>query len=241
MLQYALEYAGRGWPVFPLHTPLANGGCSCGKKTCDKPGKHPRTKCGRDDATIDEVTIRRWWTEWPDANIGIATGNGLIVVDFDIDHDKGKYGDETLALLQEEHEELPETIMALTGGGGIHFFFRCTADDLTINQDILPGLDFRGNGGYVVAAPSLHASGRSYEWEGAHDPEDTELAELPVWLYDILKAGRGGKRNKRFEAPDSVEEGGRNGTMFRMAASLRAKGLSEAGHGFRRASWRGAK
>lgn len=228
MLQYALEYAGRGWPVFPLHTPLPNGGCSCGKRACDKPGKHPRTKRGRDDATIDAAIIGRWWSEWPDANIGIATGNGLVVVDFDIDHSKGKYGDETLALIQEEHEDLPETIMALTGGGGLHFFFRCTADDLTINQGVLPGLDFRGNGGYVVAAPSLHESGRRYEWEGAHDPDNTEIAELPIWLYDILKAGRGGKHNKRFEAPDTVQEGGRNGTMFRMAASLRAKGLSEA-------------
>ncbi len=228
MVEYALEYARMGWPVFPLHTPVAGGRCSCGKRECDNLGKHPRTIHGRDDASTNEATIRRWWEIWPDANIGIATGDGLLIVDFDIDHDKGKYGDETLALIQEEHEELPDTVMAITGGGGLHYFFHCTADDLTINQAVLPGMDFRGNGGYVVAPPSLHVSGRRYEWEGAHEPWDTELAELPIWLHDILAAGKGGKQKKRFEAPEVITEGGRNGTMFRMASSLRAKGLSEA-------------
>lgn len=228
MLEYALEYAGRGWPVFPLHTPKTDGGCSCDDRKCSHIGKHPRTTTGFKEATTAPEQIREWWNLWPDANIGIATGHGLLVVDFDIDHEKGKYGDETLTLLQEEHEELPDTVMALSGGGGLHYYFHCTADDLTINQEVLPGMDFRGNGGYVAAPPSLHASGRRYEWEAAHDPEDMELAELPVWLYDILKAGKGGKKNKRFEAPETITEGGRNGTMFRMASSLRAKGLSEA-------------
>ena len=100
MVEYALEYARMGWPVFPLHTPVAGGRCSCGKRECDNLGKHPRTIHGRDDASTNEATIRRWWEIWPDANIGIATGDGLLIVDFDIDHDKGKYGDETDAALR---------------------------------------------------------------------------------------------------------------------------------------------
>ena len=225
MLEQALEYAGKGWPVFPLHSPRPTG-CSCGRKDCDRIGKHPRTPNGRDDATTESSKIEKWWGTWPDANIGIATGHGLVVVDFDIDHERGKFGDETLSLLQEEHEELPETVMALTGGGGIHYFFRCSADDLTIGQDIRPGMDFRGNGGYVVAPPSLHASGNRYEWEAAHTPEDTELAALPTWLHDVLAAGKGEKRQRHFEAPEAITEGGRNGTLFKWACALRDKGLT---------------
>lgn len=224
MLEYALEYAGKGWPVFPLHSPRPTG-CSCGRKDCGRVGKHPRTPNGRDDATTEPSQIARWWRTWPDANIGIATGHGMVVVDFDIDHEKGKFGDETLALLQEEHEELPETVMALTGGGGLHYFFRCSANDLTIGQGIRPGMDFRGEGGYVVAPPSLHASGNRYEWEAAHTPEDTELAELPEWMHKELARGKEQRKRRPDEVQD-VMEGGRNQTLFSWACALRDKGLT---------------
>ncbi len=66
----ALAYAARGWSVFPVHS-LRDGICTCGKPDCDSPGKHPRTKNGHKDASIDEQQIRAWWTQHPDANIGI--------------------------------------------------------------------------------------------------------------------------------------------------------------------------
>jgi hypothetical protein len=73
LVQAALEYARRGWRVLPLHS-VIDGVCSCGDKECGSPGKHPLTRNGSKDATVDEETIRRWWTEAPEANVGIATG-----------------------------------------------------------------------------------------------------------------------------------------------------------------------
>src|SRR5215211_72783 len=72
----ALDYADQGWEVFPLHTPTANGGCSCGTACGKRAGKHPRTPNGLHDATTDPTTIDHWWSKWPDANIGIRTGPG---------------------------------------------------------------------------------------------------------------------------------------------------------------------
>ena len=78
MLEMELEYAKAGFPVLPLHTPMKNGGCSCGKKDCSGIGKHPRTKNGVKDATTDAVTIKEMWKKWPNANIGIACGDRRI-------------------------------------------------------------------------------------------------------------------------------------------------------------------
>ena len=66
----ALEYARMGWPVFPVHTILASGDCSCGNPRCARRGKHPRTKNGHKNATTNEDKIQEWWTKWPDSNIG---------------------------------------------------------------------------------------------------------------------------------------------------------------------------
>ena len=89
MLDYAVDYAERGWPVFPVHS-MANGACTCGREDCDKPAKHPCWKRdliehGFKDASTDAAMIRRYWKRWPDANIGLATGqaSGIIVVDVD--------------------------------------------------------------------------------------------------------------------------------------------------------------
>ncbi|PYX67820.1 MAG: hypothetical protein DMG72_24450 [Acidobacteria bacterium] len=81
----ALDYVRRSWPVFPLHSIAANGRCTCNGPDCSSPGKLARTKDGCKDATIDPETIRRWWTQCPDANIGVATGtpSGLVVLDID--------------------------------------------------------------------------------------------------------------------------------------------------------------
>src|SRR5688500_3317712 len=83
-LDYALAYARRGWAVFPVHT-IVHGACSCTKSCGKQAGKHPRTQHGHRDATTDPAIIRKWWTQWPDANIGIATGavSDLTVWDFD--------------------------------------------------------------------------------------------------------------------------------------------------------------
>lgn len=214
MCGWALYYAGMGLPVFPV-----KGG-----------GKAPLTEHGCKDASTDAAQILKWWERWPDANIGIATGVGdrpLLVLDVDINHDKGKFGDEALDDLVKQFGDLPETWLCLTGGGGLHYYFFCNDPALTIGADVLPGLDFRGRGGYVVAPPSLHESGNRYEWEASNDPEDGgEPAQLPGWLHNILSKGKrqDAQRPPR-EAPETITEGCRNQELFRLACSFRAKGM----------------
>jgi hypothetical protein len=182
LLEAALRYAALGWQVFPLHSP-ADGKCSCGADVCAI-GKHPRTVDGFKSATTDAERIRGWWRTWPDANVGIATGarSGLFVLD--VDPDKG--GDATLGMLVSEHGQLPETVEALTGSGGRHVLFahpgRHTPNS---TQRLGAGLDVRGDGGYIVAAPSVHRTGNVYEWQPGSEPGKA-LAGAPSWLFELL-------------------------------------------------------
>lgn len=197
---------------------------------CKPKTKKPATEHGFKDATTDPDAVDFWWNGTYLYNIGIATGNGIVVLDVDAKHDIGKYGDETLAELEQEYGPLPDTWMCLTGGGGTHYYFACNDPALTVATDFLPGLDYRGDGGYVVAPPSLHESRREYEWEAAHRPGDVPLAPLPDWLHRLMLQGR----ERPTQAPrestaDKLHEGSRNDALFRLACSLRSKGMSEAG------------
>ena len=164
MLSHALEYAEQGRHVFPLHSPV-NGKCSCGNPECENPAKHPRTAHGLLDATTDESTITEWWTDWPDANIGIRTGQISGIVVLDVDAHKG--GLDSWTELQDVNGRV-DTLTCHTGGGGLHLYFKAPEDHLlkSGSAEIAPGLDTRAEGGYVVAPPSLHISGRRYQWEG---------------------------------------------------------------------------
>lgn len=181
MLTHALAYAERGWPVFPIHTPTADG-CSCRKSNCDRVGKHPRISQGRNGATTDEATIRTWWGVWPNANIGIATGHesGLIVLDVD------DGGDESL-----RGRELPDSVESITGSGGRHIIYLRpdSPDRFRTRVKFLDGLDSRADGGYIVAPPSLHASGNRYEWEGSSDPmEGVAVMPSPDWFSEAIRS-----------------------------------------------------
>jgi hypothetical protein len=184
LLDAALAYAARGWPVFPVHTPTKKG-CSCGQPDCGQIGKHPRTKHGFKDASTDPAQIRRWWKAWPQANIGVPTGeaSGLVVVD--IDPRNG--GNLTRGDLEAEHGKFTDTVQSETGGGGQHLVYEAPADELRCGTDALgPGIDIKAEGGYIVAPPSLHASGLCYEWEATSGPDDMPLAPLPDWFPRLL-------------------------------------------------------
>ena len=192
-------------------------------------GKRPVTPHGCKDATTDPAQIEEWWGNGSIYNVAIATGNGLVVLDVDIDHDAGKYGDETLADLERQYGPLPETWMCLTGGGGVHYYFQCDDPALTVAAGFAPGLDYRGTGGYVIAPPSIHpTTGRAYEWEASCRPNNTSLAPLPDWLHRLMLQGKRDKpkRMGSTEAPGKVKEGHRNDTLFRLGSSLRAKGMT---------------
>ena len=226
LLQHGLWYAGRGWPVLALHTPIDNK-CSCGKE-CGTPGKHPRyheddLASGAHSATTDPSIINRWWQRWPVANIGIATGqDSFDALDADIDDTVN--GLETLADFQLEHGPLPETVEQITGGGGRQFFFEYSGE-LANRVRFADGLDTRSDGGLVVVPPSLHISGKRYEW---HSPPDkVELAKCPGWLLKII--GSCTNDNGFVLPPDiSFETGCHDNALFSVAWHLAKGGMDEA-------------
>ena len=225
LLDIALAYAARGWHVFPAHTPtLTEELCSCTKRAaCTDIGKHPRTKNGLNDATTDAATIRRWWTQWPAANIAIRTGgiSGLAV----IDRDDYKGGADTLADLERAYSPLPETVVGLTGGGGLHYVFAHPGTHVKTGVDTLgPGLDTRADGGYIIAPPSLHKSGKRYAWEVNHDPDDMPLAPMPDWVRTLCQDTT---PRTSVDAGAPIPDHQRNDTLFRLGSSLRGRGFTD--------------
>ena len=184
----ALAYVARGWRVFPLHDVTA-GRCSCGQACGADAGKHPRTKHGWQDGSLDQVRVLNWWIRWPTANIGIVTGEASGLVVLDVDLDKGGYS-AFLRLLDELGRPTLLSLVQGTGGGGFHVVYRHPGHRVGNSAKGLrdrfgPGLDVRGDGGYIVAAPSLHRSGRRYAWQS--DPA-APLAPWPVQLDQLLVA-----------------------------------------------------
>jgi hypothetical protein len=221
-LDQALGYANRGWPVFPVHSAV-DGGCTCAKGAhCTSPAKHPRTANGHKEATTDEAAIREWWGQWPEANIGIATGEASGIVVLDVDHG----GEDTLYELCGEYGQLPDTVTVLTGSGGRHLYFRHPGGYVGNSQGRLgPGLDVRGDGGYVVAPPSMHVSGRTYEWEASSHPDEVPLADMPGWLTNARHREGPSERLSLRDTLKGVPEGGRDDAIFRLAAWARGADL----------------
>jgi Bifunctional DNA primase/polymerase, N-terminal/Primase C terminal 1 (PriCT-1) len=219
--------AAADWAIFPLHTP-AGDGCSCRKPGCENVGKHPRTANGLKDATADPELLLKWWSMWPQANVGVRTGAESGIVILDVDPCRG--GDDALHGLERAHGALPATIEALTGGGGRHIYFKHPGQEIRNSADKLgPGLDIRGDGGYVVAPPSIHASGRAYCWAVDSGPDDVELAELPGWLAQRLKQHSNGHAHPledwRELAANGVAEGARNERAAQLTGHLLARGV----------------
>lgn len=209
MLSAALRYADRGWKVFPLQ----------GKEPL--PGSR-----GFLDATTDEDKIHEWWEPASDeywarglpTGVGIATGqiSGIVVLDIDRKHGG-------LENVEKMPGQLPPTYTVGTGGGGLHFYFHAPPGiELRNRVGLLPGIDFRGDGGYVAAPPSLHPSGKKYVVL-----EDNELAPLPQWLLEFVRKDRAPKPEGLVATAQAVPEGGRNDFLTRLGGSMRRRGLSQ--------------
>jgi hypothetical protein len=227
-LKAALDYAARGWLVVPLHNPK-QGVCSCRKKNCNSPGKHPRTEHGLNDGSKDPKQITRWWEKWPDANLGILTGqeSGLLVLDVD-----GVDGKASLQALTAAHGSLSKTLCAKTGRTGTdgkrkgaHFYFRAPVGvPIRNSAGILgKGLDIRADGGYVVAPPSLHPSGLLYEWLAPEQP----LADAPPWMLAKLTVAKPAPEAPRAQG-EAIAEGGRNHALASLAGTMRRRGMTPA-------------
>ncbi len=213
LLDAALELAKIA-PVFPLRH-IIDGKCSCGKE-CDSPGKHPITKHGFKDASQDQQRIRKWWEKSPRANIGLVTGSEMVVIDVD-----GPQGEEILKQEQEKVGQLPNTRVSSSSEGKYHLYFLKPAHLKITNStpDHWEKLDIRGDGGYVVAPPSVHRSGSVYTFTN-----DLPIAHLPVeWVQYLTEC----QRSKGITIQDDVQyqEGQRNNKLSREAYALRKQGI----------------
>jgi Bifunctional DNA primase/polymerase, N-terminal/Primase C terminal 1 (PriCT-1)/DeoR-like helix-turn-helix domain len=203
LLETALGYAGRGLPVFP----------------CRARGKVPLTEHGFQDASTDTATVLAWWTQWPEANIGLATGaaSGLVVLDVDVQHG----GQGTLNERERERGKLLRAPEVLTGGGGKHVYFAHPGGELRNSAGQLgPGLDVRGDGGYVIAPPSVHESGRAYKWLR----ELGTLPAPPAWLLEHAESRRNAPAPK---VETVIPSGRRNDELASLAGSFRRRGMNE--------------
>ena len=187
-LDYALAYARAGWPVIPINWIEADGRCSCGDDhngahmTPASRGKHPYkvfAPKGSHSATTDEARIRAWWTATPRLNIGIATGSGLGVVDIDPRNGGADVWDQLCAA----NNYTPRTLTAVTGGGGSHLLYR-TPEGFRLKY-LGKGVDVKNDGGLIIVAPSIHASGRAYAWECDEDfPDPGQIEDAPAWMLE---------------------------------------------------------
>ena len=202
-------YAKRGLPVFPLKAR----------------SKQPLTAHGFRSATRNLGCIETWWKRWPDANIGIPTGaaSGLLVLD--VDPRNG--GTESLERSILEHGPLPDTAGQITGGGGRHIIFRHPGGP--VPKTLAPGIDLKGDGGYIVVAPSVHPSGNHYEWDGIEGAKALlNPAEPPPWLLERIAVARnGGRAESRKADDDKWGEGQRNNRLASLAGTMRRRGMSQ--------------
>lgn len=190
MLRAALRYAEHGWPVFPLRPR----------------DKRPLTVHGFKNATTDPVQINRWWTEQPDANIGVPTGavSGIVVLDVD-----GEAGE---APLRQLGGSVP-TLTNLTGKGR-HLLFQYPGEPIRSRTGFRDQLDVRGDGGYIVVPPSVHPDEHRYEWDYDHGMGwGLPLAPLPDRLLDVLTAN-GDPRTGTQAEHIPISSGRANGTTL---------------------------
>ena len=209
-LSAALDYASRGWSVFP---------CKPGAKT-------PITPNGLKDATTSAEIIKGWWVQNPGANIGIRTGkdSDLVVLDFDVKNNQP--GRECFQQLQRDHGTLI-TRSAKSPTGGFHLYFRHPGGKIGNRAGLLPGLDIRGDGGYILAPPSV-IDAVKYEWTIEDD-----AAPLPAGLLKLLNGKtKNNGQTKPFDRGsvlDGVPEGQRDDALFRYACSLKAQSHAATG------------
>jgi len=187
MLDWARYYASLGFSVIPVHTIDQDGICTCPKKEkCGSSGKHPAINWQRfTRVKADDDQLVFWFDGMEHSHsVGLVTGSisqNIFVIDVDIGN--GKMGLESLDEVQMAHDDLPPTAMAKTGSGGRHLFFKAPEGFIVgTDKNVLgAGIDVRGEGGFVVAAPSPHVSGRRYEYDM------DAILDAPTWLLAMVE------------------------------------------------------
>ena len=243
LLNYALHYSKIGYPVIPLQNVVEEDGvtfCSCKEGiNCPNAGKHPRTRNGSKDATIDQDQIVQWWHQYPLANIGLLTGKevGFFVLDIDKRFEgknpyNGEFSLEALAddfqilLGNKNFSPLPKTLTAISGSGSRHIYFQYPLDLRIRNSSsvIGVGLDIKSDNNYIIAPPSNHKSGKLYRWFN----ENTPIKDAPNWLiYEILRVADSNSEKAstsklafRKNSKSKIPKGARNDYIFKQTCGL---------------------
>lgn len=194
MLEAALEYASRGWAVFP----------------CVPGQKNPLTEHGFKDATTDEEQIREWWGQWPTANIGIATGERSSLWVLDIDPRNGGLSEWINIQNTVPEYTQPTNAVVRTGSGGVHYYFAYNIEH-RFRKTLKSGIDIQGSGKYVLAPPSVTES--EYVWES-----QGELLEAPQWLLELCKKPE--YAPKKVVLGDSNQFDDRPGSRYNRTATI---------------------
>ena len=176
MCSAALDYAARGWEVFPA--PPGE------KKSCKAAKYSGGIKWGK---TTDPKTVNKDFRKFPDANIGVATGvaSGIFVIEADTPEGHDVDGLASIKALEAEHGALPDTLMAISPSGSVHRYFNHPGAQIKVwNSDgkIAPGVDIRGDGGMVIAPPSIKPNVGIYKWLN----EGWAIADAPTWLIEAV-------------------------------------------------------
>lgn len=191
LLQAALDYAAKGFLVFPLHT-IKNNLCTCPHQgDCRSPGKHPRLGRGLNAGTTNAESLKKWWSIWPDANIGIVTGreSGILILDIDT----GDGFNTPQEVIDYHNLETPDTLINQTGGGGLHYIYKYPeAGEFRSRIEVFKNVDSRANGAYFVAPPSLHKSGERYYFDSESELINRDdIKEAPKWFLDKIEITEG--------------------------------------------------
>lgn len=207
-LDFATFYSEQKWDIFPV-------------KSHDKT---PLVKWA-DEATHDIFQIAEWWSKYPDANIGLATGRRSGV--FALDVDAGHGGIETLKAHTDKNGQLPKTPTSNTGGGGNHYLFQWDEKYNVRNSagKLGAGLDTRGDGGYIVVPQSVHPNGNRYMWQIENAPSKTPIAKAPEWLLKMLFTEQ--VQPLQTQSDGAYTSGGRNNALTQLAGAMRRKNMSE--------------
>ena len=217
----ALYFAGKGIPVFPLHT-VKNGKCTCRKaESCKNPGKHPMHNNWQDEATTDPEKIRRLWMANPNANIGLAMGNGLIGIDIDVKNGKDGWV-EWLKILRRYSEQIVSLIQA-TPSGGLHIILKMKDSSIItgVADALGAGIDVRSDGNLLVG-------GGSENDKGIYRVFDFPIANAPGWLESMMigKANWVRPMIKRIETGALFNEGERNKACLAYSVLLNKRGFT---------------
>lgn len=218
IMNAALEYASKGWSVIPISR-----------------DKQPLIKWK--NATREELTdpeaIKSWWKKYPSANVAIVTGKrsgGLVVIDLDIDDKKGIDGKDSLQKWCDENDMfcLESCATVETGRGGQHLYFQ-SDNDYHNQVGCLDGVDIRGEGGCVVAPPSIHGSTRrTYSWDIEDDDVIVPKADSDVTFFlasmEMKNNSKEPAEEKKNDFTKITKEGGRNNQLFKYLARLQGDG-----------------